>query len=209
MKNLVPAVLAVLAACGGHDATRGAPTDGSRVLFDGKTLGKWKSTEFGGQGEVRVQDGKIVVDGGAALSGIHWTGGDVPKVNYELSVEAMKIEGNDIFCGIAFPYKESFCSFVAGGWGGSTVGLSSVDGMNASENETNSDMDFQKDRWYTFRLRVTNDKIEAWIDAKQVVNLETKDRKVSIHPAMELSCPLGLATYTTTAAFRNIRLRPL
>jgi hypothetical protein len=208
MRTALP-LLALLCGCGTTGTAPSGPQDAARSLFDGKALGKWKATEFGGQGEVRVENGRIVVEMGAALSGIHWTGGDVPTVNYELALEAMKIDGSDFFCGIAFPYKDSFCSFVAGGWGGGTTGLSSVDGMNASENETSGFLEFAKDRWYAFRLRCTDDKIEVWIDGKQVVNLETKDRKISIHPAMELSCPLGLANFTTTSAFRNITLRRL
>jgi len=181
--------------------------DGWQSLFDGKSLGHWKVTQYGGEGKVEVKDGQIQVGEGVALSGVTWNGPDLPKIDYELELEAMKIDGSDILCGICFPVGPEHCSFVAGGWGGQVVGLSSVDGMNASENGTGTDMDFQKGRWYRFRLRVTKDKIQAWIDDKPNVNLELADRKVSLHPAMELAKPLGLATYTTSSAFRNIRIK--
>jgi hypothetical protein len=180
-----------------------------KSLFDGKTLGSWKSVEFGGEGAVKVDQGSIRVETGATLSGIQWTGEAPPRTNYELSLEAMKVDGSDFFLGIVFPVGKDTCSFVAGGWGGGVTGLSSVDHMNASENETASDQTYKKNQWYTFRLVVTPAKIEVWWDAKQVVNLELANRQISVHPAVESAAPLGLTNYQTTSLFRNIRLKTL
>ena len=69
-------------------------------LFDGKTLGDWEITEYGGEGEVYVKDKSIYCDMGAQLTGVNWKGRALPKTDYEISVEAMKINGNDFFCGI-------------------------------------------------------------------------------------------------------------
>jgi hypothetical protein len=191
-------------------APRPAPKqEDGRSLFDGKTLGAWKSVEFGGEGEVKVADGAIRVEAGATCSGVHWTGEALPRTDYELTVEAMKVDGSDFFLGIIFPVGKDTCSFVAGGWGGGVTGLSSVDQMNASENETASDQTYLKDKWYTFRLRVTPAKIEVWWDAKQVVNLELANRQISVHPAVESAAPLGLVNYQTSSRFRNIRLKKL
>jgi hypothetical protein len=198
---------ALLLATTGCSSTVPAPDaekSADLVLFDGKTLGSWKSVEFGGEGKVELVDGAIQADEGVALTGVVWTGAPLPKTNYELQLEAKKIDGSDFFCGIAFPVGAKFCSMVAGGWGGGLVGLSSLDGMNASENETGSHHDFKKDRWYRIRLRVTPENVSAWIDDKQVINAELKGREVSIHPAMEAACPLGLTNYTTKSAWRKI-----
>jgi hypothetical protein len=186
-----------------------AKGDEGESLFDGKALGKWKSTSFGGEGEVKIENGAIRVEMGSSLSGIHWTGPEMPKTNYEVSLEAQKVDGSDFFCGLVFPVGKEHCSFVAGGWGGGVVGLSSIDGMNASENETAKFMNFDKGRWYKIRLQVTPEKIQSWIDDKQVIDLELKDRKISLHPAVEASRPFGLATYETTSLFRAIRLKKL
>jgi len=183
--------------------------DAGQTLFDGKTLGKWKSVEFGGEGEVKVVDGSIRVEAGATCSGVQWTGEAPPRTNYEFTVEAMKVDGSDFFLGIIFPVGKDTCSFVAGGWGGGVTGLSSVDQMNASENETATDQTYVKNKWYTFRLVVTPAKIEAWWDAKQVVNLELANRTISVHPAVESAAPLGLVNYQTSSLFRNIRLKKL
>ncbi len=193
------------------DSKPGAAAAGVKdgALFDGKSLANWKVTEYGGQGDVAVKDGEITVGMGVALSGVTWAGGEFPKTGFEVSLEAMKVDGDDIFCGVCFPVGKEHCSFVCGGWGGQVVGLSSVDGEPAMENDTCKLQEFKKDRWYKVRVRVTPAKIETWIDDKQMVNLELKDRKISLHPAMDLAIPFGLATYSTTSKFRNIALKRL
>lgn len=203
---------ALLAGCssGPAPAPEAPKADASaKSLFDGKTLGAWKSVEFGGEGQVKVENGAIKVLEGATLSGIRWTGEPLPRTNYELSLEAMKLDGQDFFCGIVFPVGKETCSFVAGGWGGGVTGLSSVDHMNASENETATDQNYAKNKWYTIRLRVTPAKIEVWLDTKQVVHLELANRQISVHPAVESAAPLGLTNYMTASLFRNITLKTL
>jgi hypothetical protein len=56
---------------------------------------------------------------------------------------------------------------------------------------------------------VTKEKIEAWIDGKQEVDIETKDRRISVRIEVEPSRPLGICSWNTKAALRNIRVRPL
>jgi hypothetical protein len=86
------------------------------------------------------------------------------------------------------------------------VGLSSIDGMDASENETMTLKNFDKGRWYRIILRVTEQTIEAWIDNEKVVDFTIGDSALSIRPEVELSKPFGIASWRTTAAIRNIRL---
>ncbi len=188
----------------------GAPADEKwQSLFDGKSLGSWKSTNFGGEGSVYVKNGQIYLDMGSAMTGITWSGSALPRMNYEISLEAVKLQGDDFFCGLTFEVGDSPCSLIVGGWGGSTVGLSSLDGMDASENETTTAMDFPQNRWYRIRLRVMPGRIQAWIDDKNVVDVETKGKRISIRPEVELSKPFGIATYNTSAALRNIKIRKL
>lgn len=212
-RNALAFVLILAAGCSSYapssvpEATK--HDAGAKSLFDGKSLGSWKSVDFGGQGDVKVENGAIKVLEGATLSGVQWTGEAPPRTNYELSLEAMKVEGSDFFCGIVFPVGKDTCSFVAGGWGGGVTGLSSVDHMNASENETASDQTYAKNKWYTIRLRVTPSKIEVWLDGRPVVNLELANRQITVHPAVESAAPLGLTNFQTTSLFRNITLKTL
>ena len=97
----------------------------------------------------------------------------VPRYRLEVELEAMRVEGSDFFCGLTFPIKDEFCSLIVGGWGGGVVGLSSVDGSDASENETTGYREFEKGKWYPIKLRVTDQRITAWIDGKEEVDLGT------------------------------------
>jgi hypothetical protein len=57
---------------------------------------------------------------------------------------------------------------------------------------------------------VTDEKIEAWIDDDQKVEVETKGKNIALRPGdIQKSLPLGIATYMTKAAVRDIRLRRL
>jgi hypothetical protein len=187
-----------------------AQSDGAKwiSLFNGEDLGGWEVTNFGPQGPVRIVDSTIVLHMGDAMTGITWTE-DFPRVNYEIVLEAMRIDGHDFFCGLTFPVKDDPCSLIIGGWGGGVVGLSSLDGLDASENETSSFRRFESDRWYAVRLRVTDDSIKAWIDDKPVVDVSTVNREISIRVEVSLSRPLGIASWRTTAALRNLAYRHL
>lgn len=180
-----------------------------KVLCDGKSLKDWKVAQFGGDGAVKSEDGAIVMQQGAELTGIHWDGAALPKRNYEVDLDAKKIDGSDFFCGLVFPVGDDQCSFVVGGWGGGVVGLSAVDGMFADDNSTTSHMSFDDKRWYRIRLRVSETHIQAWIDDKRVVNLDTRGKKISMHPAVLPLKPFGVSCFSTVAAVRNIRIRDL
>lgn len=182
--------------------------DGWMSLFDGKSLKGWKITKFGGQGDVTVEKGAIVMDFGTDLTGIH-TERKLPKINYEVELEAMRMDGTDFFCGMTFPVKKDPCSLIIGGWGGGVCGLSSIDEMDASENETTTYRAFKNKTWYKIHLKVTEKKIEAWLDGKQIVDQELKGKKVGIRYEVELSKPFGFACWQTTAALKNIRIRSL
>ncbi len=189
--------------------TEAAATSAWKSLFDGKTLTGWKSIEFGGEGEVTVEDGKIVMQRGSDLTGVVYAGDALQKVNYEITFEAQRIDGLDFFCGLVFPHKEEFCSFVVGGWGGGVVGLSSVDGNYANENSTGSNSVFKSEQWYRIRLRVGDNFVRAWIDDKNVVDLDLTGHQLSVHPAVDLAKPLGITCYSTIAGLRDIHYRTL
>ena len=161
----------------------------------------------GGRGPVTVEQGQIKF-GDGHMTGITWTN-DLPRMNYEVSLDAQRVEGSDFFCGLTFSVGQEPCSFIVGGWGGGVVGLSSINGEDASQNETTSYMNFVKGRWYHIRLRVEPGKIQAWIDEERVVNLETAEKKLGIRFEMEPCVPLGIAAWNTAAALKNIQLKKL
>jgi hypothetical protein len=179
-----------------------------KPLFDGSSLRGWRETSFSGRGKVGVENGAIVL-GKGVLTGVTWTG-EFPKFNYEIRLEAMRADGHDFFAGITFPIHDSFCSWINGGWGGMVVGLSSLDDMDAAENDTSIRREFHSGRWYALRLRVTEDRIQAWIDDEAVIDAYIGDRLVGLRPGeIELSKPLGIASYSTTAKLRKLEYRML
>lgn len=178
-------------------------------LFDGKSLKNWKVPEFGGDGKVTVKDGELVMGQGDPMTGVTWSGEELPKVDYEVTFEAKRVEGSDFFGTITFPVQKDSCSFVLGGWGGGVTGLSTLDGNSAIENETTGYGDFEKGKWYKVRVRVTKTKIEVWIDDKSVVDVDYTDKRIGIRIEVDLSKPLGFTTYRTTGALRAIKLTKL
>lgn len=198
-------VLAVmLLPCGG----RAEPPAEWRPLFDGRALGQWKPTPFGGEGEVSVDRGVLRIAMGADLSGVTWQG-DFPRQSFEIALEARRVDGSDFFCGLTFPVAKSHCSLILGGWGGGVVGLSSIDGQDAANNATTRVMSFKSDRWYAVRVRVTPDRITCFLDDEQIIDQPLAGHEISVREEVAASQPLGIATYATTAELRNIRWRPV
>jgi hypothetical protein len=181
--------------------------EGWQSMFDGLTLAGWRETAFAGHGEVLCQKGVMVLTMGDPFTGVNWTN-QFPSINYEIALDAMRLMGSDFFCGLTVPVGTNCCSLIVGGWGGSLVGISSLDGMDASENETTKFANFESGRWYRIRLRVTEKKIEGWIDEEKLVDVLTADHRISVRPGdIELSQPIGVAAWQTAAAFREIKYR--
>ena len=221
-RNLLPTVCSAFAvtaimvlgssiAVGQADKKEKKPTAKPKkiVLFDGKTLKGWKKTNFGGEGEVTVEKGTIFMEFGSSLTGITSTRKDLPTTNYELSYEAMRLDGFDFFAAVTFPVGKSHVTFVNGGWGGSVTGISSIDGFDASENETGTFFDYKNKKWYKFRIRITDERMQCCVDDKKVINVEYKDRTIGTRIEADLSKPLGFATWETKGAVRKIEIRML
>ena len=168
-------------------AVPAAPFEGEgwQSLFDGGTLTGWRETKFSGRGEVEIHDGLLFMKMGDPFTGINWTN-EFPNMSYEIALDAMRVSG----------------------WGGGLVGVSSLDGMDASENETTKYVTFRQGHWYRIRMRVTQDRLEAWIDQEKLVDVVTTGKKISLRPGeIEESKPFGLACWQTSAALRHIKMR--
>ncbi|MFW6161857.1 MAG: 3-keto-disaccharide hydrolase [Planctomycetota bacterium] len=192
-------------------ALKQAPLGQWVPLFDGKSLSSWRvpeQFEFANHGKIEVNKGILHLAQGMPFSAIAWAG-DFPKENFEVEVEALRAKGHDIFCGMTFPVGQGHVSFVCGGWGDTVVGISCVDGMSASENETTVIRSFDNDTWYTFRARVTEWAIEGWIDDEKVVEIERRGHEFSLYGGVEPTAPFGIFTWQTAAKLRSIRFRRL
>jgi hypothetical protein len=180
-------------------------------LFDGKTLGNWKITDFGGQGKVYIKDGCIYLEQGNDMTGVTWAG-PLVRMNYEITLEAMRVSGSDFFCGLTFPVNDKCCSLILGGWGGTLCGLSNIDYYDAANNETTRFVSFENGKWYHVRLRVIPNRIQAWLQEEgeePLVDIDITGRKINTRAEVDLSQPMGIATWQTAGAVRNINLRKL
>ena len=168
----------------------------------------WKAADFSGRTAVRVLDDILILEAGNEMTGIT-TANEPPEGDYEIVLDAMRLSGGDFFCALTAPYKDTVFSLVVGGWGGTCVGISSLDWLDAYHNETAHFRSFEDNRWYRIRLRVTGDTIRAWIDGDEVVNIDVADREVDIRWEMAPTTPLGIATWRTSGAIKNFSLRPI
>jgi len=240
-------------------------------LFNGKDLTGWAETDYAGRGNVVVKNGELHIENGLVITGIHFTNKAVlPKTNYEITYQAKKVNGADFFALLTFPVGDKHASLVTGGWGGAVTGISSINSMDASENDTTVYLKYNPGQWYTFRLRVTPENISVWMTPKefpiklnatvasivksyqadaakagqdlnatqaeaalralnpnldknipardtiyfpgeaQIIDEAIKDKVVEMRPGeIELSAPLGFASFQSYGVIRDVRLRKL
>ena len=165
-------------------------------MFDGASLKGWKETPFSGRGKIGIADGAILL-GNGSLTGVTWTGA-LPKANYEVRLEAMRVEGYDFFAGITFPVNDSFLLLdqsadgAAEWWAfpASTTWMLRRTTPASSRN-------FENGQWYALRLRVTHDRIQAWIDDQPVI--DTYYRAIT-----SSACASGISSTPNPSASRPI-----
>ncbi len=183
------------------------------VLFDGKSLDDWQVVDSGGSGTVELKDGQMMLGSGESLTGVVYKKADkLPLTNYEITLEAMRVDGSDFFCGLTFPVGglKTCATLVCGGWGGTVTGISSIDGSDASENATGHYRKWENNKWHRIKLRVTPENITVWANDEKIIDVDIKGKKVALRPGpIEEYAPLSLTTYQTTAAIKNVKLTPL
>ncbi|WP_143544040.1 family 16 glycoside hydrolase [Rhodopirellula sp. MGV] len=219
------------ASAGATASAAGEPKDSTQTAEKPKDKTEWislndhwKSCQFGGDGEVTVKDGLIRLQFGQPLTGVRWTGpfdGEekkaasdtkvpvLPRNNYEVRWECRRDRGIDFVCAVTFPVGKEVASFVMGGWGGGVTGLSSIDGHDASDNETTNFKAYDNEQWYKARVRVEDVQITVWIDGIKMFDLPRKDRKFDIRFEMDPCTPLGIANFECDSQIRNVAIRRL
>ncbi len=184
-----------------------APSEWKR-LFNGQDLTGWKTPNFGGETTSSVVNGELLIEMGSPINGLTFTQ-EFPKNNYEIDLKAKRILGDDFFVALTFPVNDDFLTLIVGGWGGTIVGISSLNGDDANTNEFRKIRQFKYDQWYRVRLKVTPEMISVTLDDEQLITLDPRKYELSTRPEVDLSKPLGLATYETEAVFEYIRYREI
>ncbi|WP_395751513.1 DUF1080 domain-containing protein [Prosthecobacter sp.] len=185
-----------------------------RLLSD-EFLPAWKAAHIPDEGKVTIEEGEIKLETGRPMTGARlelskWKEAEMPATRYSIEYEAMRVEGNDFFGTVTFPVNESHVSLVVGGWGGTLVGISSIDEMDASENNTRGNARFENNRWHLVRIEVRDDDLRAWINGRLFVNTSTKGHKLGLRDGeIEKCTPFGFTSYDSRARIRNVVLRRL
>lgn len=178
-----------------------------KLLLPKEGLDGWEITNFGGEGKVENKDGVLLLDRGEPLTGITRLGKDFPTDNYELQWSAQRAEGSDFFAGVTFPVGKEHCSFICGGWGGGLIGISSINGNDASENETASYRNFKNGQWHQFKVRVDPTNITVWIDDEQILEVARANRKFSVRAEVMRSRPLGYCVFQSKVFVKDWQYR--
>ncbi len=205
---LLPLTLTLSALVANPVAAVAAPPEVSATPAAGAPPLLWKAVTrdmFDDHGKVTITKKTIQLGEGSPATGIRYLG-PVPRGEYEIRCQAKRTGGGDFFYGLTFPVGQDYCSLIVGGWGGSAVGLSNVDGLSAIENSTTQYIEFEKNRWYTIRLRVAAGKIAAWVDEKQMFEIATEEHTFDIWWEQTPLRPLGIATWNTAAEIRDFKI---
>jgi len=187
----------------------GQPLTG--VRWDGPFTGQNKPE---GAGDATASDqnsnaGEAENRGSAATAGDDRAVKPLPRDNYELRWQCRRDRGFDFLCAFTFPIADEYASLVMGGWGGGVTGISSIDGRDASDNETTMFQAYENERWYQARVRVDPAKITVWIDGTLMFDHPRKGHDFDIRFEMDPCTPLGIANYECDSQIRNIEIRNL
>ncbi len=199
------------------DAALGAPAskgpalvpdaEGWMSMFDGRTLGGWRVVEggpFTRHGRVSVENKQITLERGDPQTGIAWSG-DFPRVDYEVALDVMRLDGANDFATLVFPHLANSTRLLCT-WGPSTMAVE-VDGKAGEGNPTARTVAVKDSQWYRLRLRVTAPRLEVWLDDEKVVDLSTAGQSLTLHPDCLPLQPFGIYSWLTRSAVRNLRFR--
>ena len=177
-------------------------------LFAPPLIDHWETAKMDSPGGIQREADGFTLRAGSPMTGIvfpTWEQDGLPLTDYRLTYEAMRVSGGDFFGSATFPVgsRERCVTFVLGGWGGTQVGISSIDGYDASENPTGSSQHFENGRWYRIRIEVREESLQVWLDDKPLVSFNPKGRQLSLRGGEIAKCvPLGFATYGTEGRVR-------
>lgn len=176
--------------------------NGWEIMFNGKDLTGWEVVAE--NRIVGASEGQLNLAASQLSTDIRWTYDDFPSVDYEVKVEAKRVEGEGAFCHMVFPIEACHCFLVIGAEG-DIVALDRVDGLGILDikNETARRMHFERNRWYRVHLRVTREKVVVLIDGKEEINVAAD--RLSLPTAWMFLRPFALGTWQTTATVRDIK----
>lgn len=183
---------------------------GWKKLIDSPKMEGFESINFGGEGDVTFNDGVLKLGSGLPMTGIRYTKKDFPKENFEIRWKARRVSGSDFFVCLTFPVGEEHCSLICGGWGGGLIGISNINGNNASENHTTRYSGFKNGQWYTFRIKVDGKQVTAWVEGEEdPIVVEREGTTFSVRAESRPTRPLGYAGFESVVEVKDWEYREL
>ena len=215
---LILSLLAVLSgarlsAAAGHNTLSAAEKSaGWQLLFDGKSLNGWKSSE--NQGTFSVQDGELVVFG--KRSHLFYTGpvNGANFRNFELSLEIKTFPKANSGVYIHTAYQET-------GWPdkGYEVQVNNTHkdvkkGAGLYAIKDNAEAPAKDGEWYTMVVRVEGKRIQTFVNGKQIIDFT--EPTPAAPPANMKGRMLSSGTFAiqghdpeSRVVYRNIKVRAL
>lgn len=179
------------------------------ILIPQEGLSGWEQTDFYKPGKVQIASGVLSLGRGNPMTGVTTSRKDLPATDFEISFEARRLDGDDFFAALTFPVGTGFLTFVNGGWSGNITGLSSIDGADASENETSCLIKFENEVWYQMKVRVQAEQVQCFVNDKKVVDFDGTGRSLKTRVESRPSQPLGFACFDCSSEIRNAILRQI
>lgn len=174
-------------------------------IFDGETLANWRAGVFGDSDELDFTGTGAILPIGVPISGITYVG-EPPRGEYGIHIEATRLSGSDFFLAVTFPVRDAHLTLVLGGWGGTLCGVSSLDGLDASMNDTRVHAEFPNGKRQSVFVYVADDRVRALVNGERLVDVALTGRALSIRPEVQPSLPLGLASFATRTEVHSVRL---
>lgn len=135
-----------------------------------------------------------------------------PSASYELDLRFTLHEGHEVH--VHLPVGQGACGLVLGGWDGSVIGLSLVDGNRADANSTTirpANLPLRKRLKLSVRVEVAGDRaqIATEINGKKLIRWQGPIRALSNDGPWDFpkTQALGLGAFESAAVFHSMRLR--
>jgi len=154
-----------------------------------------------GRGAWRVEGGELVQE--AVEPAIRLTFGDTSWSDYELSLEAQKLGGNEGFL-VLFRVKSErdYYWLNIGGWGNRSTAIERSDDNRRRVVSSFRPITVEEGRWYKIRVRCQGRRIQAWLDDELLFDFNDDENA-------HLNGKVGVGTWLTRAKFRNIKVTSL
>ncbi len=130
---------------------------------------------------------------------------------YEFEVQFTRNSGSNSIA-LIFVAGGNQASFDIDGWGQHLAGFQNINGQTMRDNPTRvAELQLQNGQKQTALIRVRKDRIEAFLNGKQIVSHQTDGSDLSLIKLWQIpdKKSLGLGAWNSATTFHQVRFRPL